>query len=129
MPNTMRAFRMLNWQEPPALDEIDVPEPGPNEIRIKVAGNGLCQSDLHMPHIPAVMEQLMGWRMPFTLGHEVGGWIDKFGSDFDEDGSGYREGQPVAIEPVAVFAIQWKAAGFARRAHRGLDCRAQVVGE
>ena len=93
MSQTMRAFRMLNWQEPPVLDEVEVPEPGPGEIRIKVAGNGLCQSDLHMPQIPAAMEELMGWKMPFTLGHEVGGWIDKCGPGV----TGHEEGQPVAI--------------------------------
>ena len=97
MPNTMRAFRMLNWQEPPVLDEIEVPEPGPGEIRIKVAGNGLCQSDLHIQHVPAVMEELMGWKIPFTLGHEVGGWIDKFGSGHEEDGSRLSQGHPVAV--------------------------------
>jgi propanol-preferring alcohol dehydrogenase len=89
----MRAFRMLQWQEAPALDEVEVPEPGPGQVRIKVAGNGLCQSDLHMPHLPAAMETLLGWKMPFTLGHEVGGWIDKWGDGV----SGYEEGQPVAI--------------------------------
>ena len=93
----MRAFRMRNWQEPPALEEIDVPEPGPGEVRIKVAGNGLCQSDLHMPHVPAVMGQRMGWKMPFTLGHEVGGWIDKLGGSPSSYGSQITEGQPVAI--------------------------------
>ncbi len=93
MTETMRAFRMIHWQEPPVLDEIEVPEPGPGEIRIKVAGNGLCQSDLHMPHIPPAMEQLMGWKMPFTLGHEVGGWIDKWGPGV----TGLVEGQAVAI--------------------------------
>lgn len=93
MKKTMRAFRMLRWQEPPSLVEIDRPEPGPGEIRIKVAGNGVCQSDLHMPHLPAVMEKFLGWKMPFTLGHEVGGWIDAWG-----DGVvGLEEGQPVAV--------------------------------
>ncbi len=84
---------MTQWQQPPEIVEIDVPEPGPGELRIKVAGNGLCQSDLHMPEIPSVMEQLMGWQMPFTLGHEVGGWIDRCGPGVE----GYEEGQPVAL--------------------------------
>ena len=93
MAETMRAFRMIEWQQPPQLVEIEVPEPGPGQLRIKVAGNGLCQSDLHMPEVPAVMEQLMGWQMPFTLGHEVGGWIDAWGPGVE----GYEEGQPVAL--------------------------------
>ncbi|HEB88995.1 MAG TPA: alcohol dehydrogenase [Deltaproteobacteria bacterium] len=89
----MRAYRMIHWQEPPVLDEVKVPEPGPGQVRIKVAGNGLCQSDLHMPHIPAAMEELMGWKMPFTLGHEVGGWVDRWGPGV----TGLVEGQAVAI--------------------------------
>ena len=89
----MRAFRMIEWQAPPALVEIDVPEPGPGEVRIRVAGNGVCQSDLHMPHLPPVMGQLLGWKMPFTLGHEVGGWIDALG----EGVVGFEPGQPVAV--------------------------------
>jgi propanol-preferring alcohol dehydrogenase len=93
MKKTMRAFRMLRWQEPPSLVEIDLPEPGPGEIRIKVAGNGVCQSDLHMPQLPAAMEKFLGWKMPFTLGHEVGGWVDVMGRGV----LGFEEGQPVAV--------------------------------
>jgi propanol-preferring alcohol dehydrogenase len=89
----MRAFRMLRWQEPPELIEIDVPEPGPLEVRIKVAGNGLCHSDLHMPKLPDAMGEMLGWKMPFTLGHEVGGWIDRCGAEV----TGFEQGQPVAI--------------------------------
>ncbi len=93
MADTMRALRLMHWQEPPSLVEMEVPTPGPGQVRIKVAGNGLCQSDLHMPHIPEALGQMMEWEMPFTLGHEVGGWIDRCGPGV----SGYREGQPVAI--------------------------------
>ena len=93
MSETMRAFRMLNWLAPPELVEVPVPEPGPGQVRLRVAGNGLCQSDLHMPEVPAAMEALMGWRMPFTLGHEVGGWIDRLGPGVE----GFREGQAVAL--------------------------------
>lgn len=90
---TMRAFRMLRWQEPPSLVEVDLPDPGPGEVRIRVAGNGVCQSDLHMPHLPAVMEKLLGWQMPFTLGHEVGGFVDALGAGV----VGFEPDQPVAV--------------------------------
>jgi propanol-preferring alcohol dehydrogenase len=119
MSDTMRAFRMLHWQEPPELTEMDVPEPGPGEVRIKVAGNGLCQSDLHMPHLPAAMEQLLGWKMPFTLGHEVGGWIDKCGPGV----TGQREGQPVAI-------VSTRSCGACLECDAGFDnaCESNGVG-
>jgi alcohol dehydrogenase, propanol-preferring len=93
MKKTMRAFRMLKWQEPPELVEVDLPEPGPGEVRIRVAGNGVCQSDLHMPHLPPALEKFLGWKMPFTLGHEVGGWIDALGRGV----GGFETGQPVAV--------------------------------
>lgn len=93
MTETMRAFRMTGWQRPPELVEIPRPEPGPGEIRLAVAGNGLCQSDLHMPELPAAMEQLLGWQMPFTLGHEVGGYVDKLGPGVAD----LAEGQAVAL--------------------------------
>lgn len=119
MAETMRAFRMLHWQEPPALTEMDVPEPGPLEIRIKVAGNGLCQSDLHMPKLPDVMGKMMGWKMPFTLGHEVGGWIDKCGTDV----RGYEEGQPVAI-------VSTRSCGHCQECDAGYDntCESNNLG-
>lgn len=117
--DTMRAFRMIHWQEPPRLEVIEVPEPGPGQVRIRVAGNGLCQSDLHMSHVPAVMEQRMGWRMPFTLGHEVGGWIDRCGVGV----SGYAEGQPVAI-------VSTRSCGACLECDGGFDnaCESNRVG-
>lgn len=93
MAKTMRAYRMLEWQAPPRLVEVDVPAPSAGEVRVKVAGNGVCQSDLHMPHLPPVMEKFLGWQMPFTLGHEVGGWIDALGQGVN----GFEPGQPVAV--------------------------------
>ena len=110
MADTMRAFRMLRWQEPPVLTEIEIPEPGPNQIRIKVAGNGLCQSDLHMPKLPDVMGKMMGWNMPFTLGHEVGGWIDKCGANV----SGHEEGQAIAV-------VSTRSCGHCLECNAGFD--------
>jgi len=110
---------MLHWQELPALTEIDIPEPGPLEIRIKVAGNGLCHSDLHMLKLPDAMGKLMGWKMPFTLGHEVGGWIDKCGTKVD----GYKEGQPVAI-------VSTRSCGHCFECNAGFDnaCESNNLG-
>ena len=119
MKKTMRAFRMLKWQEPPALVEIDLPEPGPGEIRIKVAGNGVCQSDLHMPQLTPAMGKFLGWKIPFTLGHEVGGWIDALGSGV----SGFEEGQPVAV-------VSTRSCGHCLECDAGFDnaCDSNKVG-
>jgi propanol-preferring alcohol dehydrogenase len=93
MSQTMSAYRMLQWQQPPQLVEVEVPEPGPDEILVRVAGNGLCHSDLHMMHMPGQLGPTLGWQMPFTLGHETAGWIERWGSRV----SGLKQGQAVAL--------------------------------
>ncbi|WP_279245957.1 alcohol dehydrogenase catalytic domain-containing protein [Candidatus Litorirhabdus singularis] len=93
MSQTMSAYRMLQWQQPPQLMEVEVPEPGPDEILVRVAGNGLCHSDLHMMHMPGQLGPTLGWQMPFTLGHETAGWIERWGSRV----TGLQQGQAVAL--------------------------------
>ena len=42
----MRAYRMTGWAAPPAAVQIPVPAPGPGQVLVRVAGCGLCRSDL-----------------------------------------------------------------------------------
>ena len=93
LPATMRAYRLLQWQQPPRLVETDVPRPGRGQVVVRVAGNGLCHSDVGMAQMPAEFGEAIGWRMPFTLGHEVAGWI----ADAGDDVEGYSVGDPVAL--------------------------------
>ncbi len=74
MPS-MTAYRLLDWQRAD-FAEVDVPEPGPGEVRIRIAGVGLCHSDLHFLHAPA---GAFPYSVPFTLGHENGGLVDALG--------------------------------------------------
>jgi propanol-preferring alcohol dehydrogenase len=89
----MTAYRILRWGEPPQLVEVPVPEPGPGEVLVEVAGNGLCHSDLAMAQMPAEIAEALGWQLPFTLGHEVGGTIAALGAGV----TGFAEGEPVAL--------------------------------
>lgn len=93
VPSTMLAYRLLAWQEPPQLVEADVPTPSPGQVLVQVAGNGLCHSDLTMMQMPAEIGQMIDWHMPFTLGHEIGGWIAALGSGV----TGFDVGQGVAL--------------------------------
>lgn len=74
----MKAYRIHGWHSNARLEEVSVPEPGPGEVLIRIAGAGACHSDLHVMHewSPDVVPQLAGWQFPFTLGHENGGWIE-----------------------------------------------------
>jgi propanol-preferring alcohol dehydrogenase len=86
----MFAYRLIEWQQPPELVEVPVPEPGPGEILIKVGGAGLCHSDLHLMEWPA---GALPFDPPFTLGHENAGWVEATGDGV----SGFETGEPVAV--------------------------------
>jgi propanol-preferring alcohol dehydrogenase len=89
----MTAYRIVRWGEPPQLAEVPVPEPGPGEVLVEVAGNGLCHSDLDMARLPAGIADSLGWHLPFTLGHEVGGRVAALGPGV----SGLTEGEAVVL--------------------------------
>jgi S-(hydroxymethyl)mycothiol dehydrogenase len=71
--------RGLVYAEPgaaPAIEEIVLDEPGPNEVRVRVKACGVCHTDLH------VIES-GGWHMrfPILLGHEAAGVVEAIGED------------------------------------------------
>lgn len=86
----MKAFRLLEWQQPPQLVDVDVPEPGPGQVLVKIGGAGACHSDLHVMDLPPGQ---MSYDLPFTLGHENAGWVERLGTG----ASGFSEGDPVAV--------------------------------
>lgn len=86
----MKALRLTAWQNEPQLVDIDVPEPGPGQVLIRVGGAGACHSDLHLMEWPAGM---LPYPLPFTLGHETAGWVEKLGAGV----TGLQTGAPVAV--------------------------------
>ena len=86
----MRAFQLVEWQQPPELREVDVPEPGPGEVLIRVGGAGACHSDLHVMEWPG---GTLPYDLPFTLGHENAGWIEALGPGV----GGWEAGEAVAV--------------------------------
>jgi len=93
MSRKMMAYRLVDWQKPPQMVEIDVPRPGAGEVLIKVGGNGLCHSDFIIMNMPQSSGQMRGWSMPFTLGHEISGWIEQLGEGVKR----YSVGDPVLV--------------------------------
>jgi alcohol dehydrogenase, propanol-preferring len=86
----VKAFQLVEWQQQPELREVDVPEPGPGELLIKVGGAGACHSDLHVMEWPA---GALPYELPFTLGHENAGWIEAVGPGV----KGWETGEAVAV--------------------------------
>ena len=86
----MQAYQLTAWQQPPEMREVEVPEPGPGQVLIKIGGAGACHSDLHLMEWP---EGQMDFDLPFTLGHENAGWVESIGAGVE----GLEQGEPVAI--------------------------------
>ena len=67
--------------------ERPVPEPGPGEIRVKVAACGVCRTDLHLAE-----GDLAPRRAGVVPGHEVVGVVDAVGDGCTRFGVGDRAG-------------------------------------
>ena len=80
----MHAVQLVRWEAEPELRDVEIPEPGPGAVLVKVAAAGLCHSDLHLMEWP---EGTLPWTLPFTLGHETAGVVAALGAGvtaFDE---------------------------------------------
>jgi propanol-preferring alcohol dehydrogenase len=86
------------------IRDVPVPEIDTDEVLVKVAGAGVCHSDLHVLHTPE-------WPVPnMTLGHETAGHVARVGATV----SGLAEGDPVLVYLV------W-ACGHCRACVEGRD--------
>lgn len=63
-------------------NDVAVPEPKANEIRIAVAACGICGTDVHIAKGDQSLRKLL--EPPFVQGHEFCGHIDKLGSDVQD---------------------------------------------
>jgi len=54
------------------LEEIDLPDPGPDQVTLKLYSSGVCHSQLHQMHNPALGR-------PLLLGHEGTGVVTRVG--------------------------------------------------
>ena len=72
---TMRAARLSGPGAPLRIEEVPYPEPGPDEVVVRVAACGVCGSDLHF------LEDMPLPTSPITLGHEPAGVIESVGGE------------------------------------------------
>ena len=72
---------------PLAMESVDLPEPGPGEIRVRVAVCGVCHTDLH-----TVEGELEPRPLPIIPGHQVVGTVDELGDGASRFSLGDRVG-------------------------------------
>lgn len=82
------------YQKAKTIDILDrdVPQPGPGEVRIKVAYCGVCGTDVHVWH--GTMDHRL--TPPQPIGHEMSGTIDALGADV----TGWAVGDSVTVRPL-----------------------------
>lgn len=75
-------------------NDLQIPEPGPGEVRVRVAAAGICGTDVHICAGDPSMNGIIA--PPVVLGHEFCGHVDKLGPDVDP--RRFREGDYVSAE-------------------------------
>ncbi|MCK5247344.1 zinc-binding dehydrogenase, partial [Candidatus Bipolaricaulota bacterium] len=84
----MKAIQLVEIGRPLEAREVPIPEPGRNEILVRVQSAGICRSDVHYRSGLGTVGPL-----PHTPGHEVAGIVEKMGSEV----AGLQHGQRVAL--------------------------------
>ncbi|XP_010004247.1 PREDICTED: sorbitol dehydrogenase [Chaetura pelagica] len=75
------------------LENRPIPEPGPNEVLLRMHSVGICGSDVHYWQHGRIGDFVV--KSPMVLGHEASGTVVKVGSGV----SHLKPGDRVAIEP------------------------------
>jgi alcohol dehydrogenase, propanol-preferring len=105
----MIAYRLLQPQEPPHLQDVPKPSPGAGQVLIKVGGCGLCHTDVAIMGKDKSQLDEYHATPPFTLGHEIAGWVTEIGQGV----TGFKTGEAVAVVPV------WGSCGHCPPCRRG----------
>lgn len=74
---TMISWQMTGVNQPMLRSEAPAPQPGPDEVLIKVAGCGVCHTDLGFLYDGVPIRTAL----PLTLGHEISGVVVATGNN------------------------------------------------
>lgn len=74
----MKAAVLREIKQPLSIEDVSLDAPGPDEVRIRTIGSGLCHSDYHS------ISGDFPTPMPVVLGHEASGIVEAVGSDVTE---------------------------------------------
>jgi len=120
--------RPYTESQPLKIEELELDGPGTGEVLVRVAGAGLCHSDL------SVINGDRPRPTPMALGHEAAGVVEEVGPEVHDLAPGDHvvmvfvpscghcrfcaEGRPALCEPAAVANTQGSLLSGAHRLHR-----------
>ncbi len=86
---TMQAMRLHKQHQPLVLETCPIPEPGANDVLIKVSACAVCRTDLHVCD-----GDLTDPSLPLIPGHEIVGYVEACGDSVTGLQQGDRVGVP-----------------------------------
>jgi propanol-preferring alcohol dehydrogenase len=111
----MKAAVVHSFKEPLSLEDVPVPEPGAEQVLVRIEACGLCHTDIHA----ARGEWPVKPTPPFIPGHEGVGIVERIGS-----------GNPHGLEEGMRVALPWLgyACGDCRYCNSGAEtlCESQI---
>ena len=99
--SNLRRFSLTAYQAPLCETIVDCPAPKGSEVLIRIERCGVCHSDLHMQDgyfalgESKSLDVREGRTLPFTLGHEIAGVVERAGPDV----ANTKTGAKVAVYP------------------------------
>lgn len=108
-------------QDPLRVEDVPDPQPGPDEIVVRVRACGICRSNLHMIE-GDWMDSGTPSMLPIIPGHEVVGVVESVGALVQNPAVGDR----VGVQPI------WSTCGVCRYCRSGAEQRCQskqITGE
>ncbi len=88
----MKALVKKHAEEGIWMEEVPAPEPGPNDLLIRVRKTAICGTDIHIYNWDEWAQKTIP--VPMTVGHEFSGEVVDMGSEVQ----GYEKGQRVSGE-------------------------------
>ncbi len=73
MSTTIKAAVFSEKDAPPRIQELVLPDPGPGQVRVRLAAAGVCHSDLSLSN------GTLAQKWPAVLGHEGAGTVEAVG--------------------------------------------------
>lgn len=88
IPKTMRAMVLDAPGRPLVCREVPVPQPGPDQVLIRIHACGVCRTDLHVAD-----GDLKEAKLPIIPGHEIVGTVVQTG----KNAGAFREGDRIGV--------------------------------
>ena len=74
----MKAAVCRSFGQPLEIEELTIAEPGPGEIKVRLAACAICHSDV------TLAEGGWGGELPAVYGHEASGIVESIGAGVSE---------------------------------------------